>query len=341
MPTASGSYSRAVAGGSSRRTTSRQMIWPRCFHRDRRSRRCLPAKAARMLGWQQMPLLDARRFRSRQPAALASVLLLWVPTSQAEVVHVSGEARCLRTDLIQPKDMDRRRAMIVVMRSGAPRESVAAVVERVKDLGFQAHLSEGQERTIIGVIGDERPVAENVFRMMQDVEKVVRILRPFKLASATFTVRAPSCPLTALSWGQQVIVMAGRARWKAASNSWKRRMPSKRQGHTSYGVGCSSAHVALQLPGVGHAGLKCWQRSKSGWAGGDQRGDGAGAGILLMARYADILQVGTRNMQNYNLLHAGGGGQAGVAQAGMMSRWRNCSCRRNISSPRQLPGDAV
>ena len=76
--------------------------------------------------------------------------------------------------------------MIVVMRRGAPRESIDRVMERVTELGFRPHLSVGAETAIIGVIGDERPLNENVFRMMDDVEKVVRILKPFKLASRDF-----------------------------------------------------------------------------------------------------------------------------------------------------------
>ena len=73
--------------------------------------------------------------------------------------------------------------MIIVMRRGTDQVQVQTIVDRVKELGFQAHLSVGEERTIIGVIGDERYLNENLFILMTGVEKVVRILSPYKLAS--------------------------------------------------------------------------------------------------------------------------------------------------------------
>ncbi len=76
--------------------------------------------------------------------------------------------------------------MIVVMRMGATEEEIQAVVARVESMGFRAHLSRGQERTIIGIIGDERPVSPNGLLLLDGVEKVMPVLRPFKLASREF-----------------------------------------------------------------------------------------------------------------------------------------------------------
>jgi 3-deoxy-7-phosphoheptulonate synthase len=99
------------------------------------------------------------------------------------------------------------------LRSGASREQIRAVVDKVNEVGYRAHLSAGQERTIIGVIGDERPLNETVFRAMDGVEKVVRILRPFKLASRDFH---PDDTIVSINGvevgGPQVAMMAGRAR---------------------------------------------------------------------------------------------------------------------------------
>jgi len=212
--------------------------------------------------------------------------------------------------------------MIVVMRSGAPKESVAAVVERVKDLGFQAHLSQGQERTIIGVIGDERPVSENVFRLMQDVEKVVRILRPFKLASRDFHPSDTVVPINDHSvGGQQVIVMAG----PCAVESREQLL------ETAYAVKEAGAHILrggvfkprtspYSFQGVGVPGLEMLAQVKEETGLAVISEVMAPEQVSLMAQYADILQVGTRNMQNYSLLHAlGEAGKPVLLKRGMMS----------------------
>ena len=76
--------------------------------------------------------------------------------------------------------------MIVVMKHHATDEEIAGVVQHIESLGFRAHLSQGEERTIIGVIGDERPVEPEHFELLAGVERAVRILHPFKLASRDF-----------------------------------------------------------------------------------------------------------------------------------------------------------
>ncbi|MBN1402438.1 MAG: 3-deoxy-7-phosphoheptulonate synthase, partial [Anaerolineae bacterium] len=100
--------------------------------------------------------------------------------------------------------------MIVVMRRQASRQEIQTVVDRVNSMGFKAHLSTGEERTIIGVIGDERPVNESVFRLLEGVEKVVRILKPYKLAGRDFHPHDTVVPINGTSvGGTHVTVMAG------------------------------------------------------------------------------------------------------------------------------------
>ncbi|HEX9115424.1 MAG TPA: 3-deoxy-7-phosphoheptulonate synthase, partial [Anaerolineae bacterium] len=76
--------------------------------------------------------------------------------------------------------------MIIVMKHSASAAQIAFVVNRVETEGFHAHLSQGTERTIIGVVGDDRPVEPHLFELLDGVENVVRILQPFKLASRDF-----------------------------------------------------------------------------------------------------------------------------------------------------------
>src|SRR3989304_4255032 len=74
-------------------------------------------------------------------------------------------------------------AMIIVMKTRATTAQVSAVVTRVESMGYRVHLSQGEETTIIGVIGDDRPIYRTQFELLDGVEKTVPILKPFKLAS--------------------------------------------------------------------------------------------------------------------------------------------------------------
>ena len=100
--------------------------------------------------------------------------------------------------------------MIIVMRMGASPEEIQNVVDRVNEIGFRTHLSQGEERTIIGVIGDERPVDKDSLARMQGVERIVPILRPFKLASRDFQPHDTLIDINGHTvGGQQITVMAG------------------------------------------------------------------------------------------------------------------------------------
>jgi 3-deoxy-7-phosphoheptulonate synthase len=76
--------------------------------------------------------------------------------------------------------------MIIVMKRSASAAEIGAVVNQVTANGYRPHLSQGTERTIIGVVGDDRPLKPELFELLDGVENVVRILQPFKLASRDF-----------------------------------------------------------------------------------------------------------------------------------------------------------
>ncbi|MEK7341472.1 MAG: 3-deoxy-7-phosphoheptulonate synthase, partial [Candidatus Binatota bacterium] len=76
--------------------------------------------------------------------------------------------------------------MIVVLKPGLSQDEIHKVVERIESFGLRAHLSEGKERTIIGAIGDERLLADQTLESFPGVEKVLPILKPYKLVSREF-----------------------------------------------------------------------------------------------------------------------------------------------------------
>ena len=101
--------------------------------------------------------------------------------------------------------------MIIVLKAGASEADIEDVSRRVRDLGFKTHLSRGEERTIIGVVGDDRAKEQLLaLQALDSVENVVRILQPFKLASReahpeSTQFRIHGVPIG----GKQIVVMAG------------------------------------------------------------------------------------------------------------------------------------
>jgi 3-deoxy-7-phosphoheptulonate synthase len=81
---------------------------------------------------------------------------------------------------------EEKTAMMIIMKADATKEQVAVVIERIEFFGLGAHLSEGEERTVIGAIGDGRPVQQELFLHMPGVDRVLPISRPYKLASREF-----------------------------------------------------------------------------------------------------------------------------------------------------------
>ena len=100
--------------------------------------------------------------------------------------------------------------MVIVMQHGASAKQISAVVARVESMGYRAHLVQGEERTIIGVIGDDRPIDRTNFETLDGVDKTIPILKPFKLASRDMHPQDSIVSLDGVKiGGPQVIIMAG------------------------------------------------------------------------------------------------------------------------------------
>jgi 3-deoxy-7-phosphoheptulonate synthase len=212
--------------------------------------------------------------------------------------------------------------MIVVMRRGASQENVQAVVERVKELGFRPHLSVGEERTIIGVIGDERTLNENVFRLMEGVEKVVRILKPYKLASRDFHPHDTIVPINDISIGdKRVVIIAGPCAVESREQILETAQAVKEAGAHILRAGAFKPRTSpYSFQGLGQKGLELLAEAKAKTGLAVVTEVMAPELVPVVAACADILQVGTRNMQNFSLLHAvGESGKPVLLKRGMMS----------------------
>ncbi|MFN2589282.1 MAG: 3-deoxy-7-phosphoheptulonate synthase [Actinomycetota bacterium] len=199
--------------------------------------------------------------------------------------------------------------MVIVMNAHATDREIDPVSERIGELGFQAHLSRGSERTIIGVIGDERPVEPEVFEALPGVERVVRILHPAKLASRDFHPddRVIELANGARIGGRAVAVMAGPCAVESREQVDRAADAVHAAGVRILRGGAFKPRTSpYSFQGLGEKGLLLLREVA------DERGMAVITEVIspqdvpLVAQHADVLQVGARNMANYSLLNAVG-----------------------------------
>lgn len=212
--------------------------------------------------------------------------------------------------------------MIIVMKLGATDKEISDVVKRLEDLGFRAHLSKGVERSIVGLIGDERPLSPESLELLPGVEKVMRVLHPFKLASRDFK---PEDTVISLNGeeigGQKVVVMAGPCAVESREQMREVAWAVKETGVRILRGGAFKPRTSpYSFQGLGEEGLEILAEIKEETGLAIVTEAMAPEQVPLVARYADILQIGTRNMQNFSLLHAvGKSGMPVLLKRGMMS----------------------
>jgi len=198
--------------------------------------------------------------------------------------------------------------MIIVMRRGASAEEIEGVIERVERLGFKAHLSRGEERTIIGLIGDERSVVPDALGLWPGVEKVLPILRPFKLASRDFHPKDTVIRINGVDIGGKAIaVMAGPCAVESEEQIMATAREVQKAGVRILRGGAFKPRTSpYSFQGLGERGLELLGQVRQTLGMAVITEVVAPEDVPLVVRYADILQVGARNVQNYRLLDAVG-----------------------------------
>ncbi len=212
--------------------------------------------------------------------------------------------------------------MIIVMKRDATTQEISSVVARVESLGFRVHLSQGEERTIIGVIGDERPVDRTLFELMDGVEKTVPILQPFKLASRDFKKEKTVIAVNGTRiGGDKIAVMAGPCAVESREQILETAQAVKEAGATILRGGAYKPRTSpYSFQGLGLKGLELLAEAREATGLRIITEAMTPEAVPLVSQYADILQIGARNMQNYALLHAVGESQKPVLlKRGMMS----------------------
>jgi 3-deoxy-7-phosphoheptulonate synthase len=212
--------------------------------------------------------------------------------------------------------------MIIVMEHGATEAQIAKVAGRVEQMGCKAHLSEGEERVIVGVIGDVRALDRDQIERMAGVERTVSILRPFKLAGRDFHPCDTVITLNGLKiGGEHLIVMAGPCAVESREQLLTAARAVKEAGaHILRGGAFKPRSSPYSFQGLGEDGLRLLAEAREETGLPVVTEVMAPEQISLVAAYADILQIGSRNMHNYSLLHAAGeSGHPVMLKRGMMS----------------------
>jgi len=212
--------------------------------------------------------------------------------------------------------------MVIVMKHNATAEEIGGMVQHIEAMGFRAHLSQGEERAIIGVIGNERPIEPEHFELFPGVERAVRILHPFKLASRDFHPEDSVIRINGVSvGGNQVIVMAGPCSVESRDQLMETAAAVKEAGaHVLRGGAFKPRTSPYAFQGLGLKGLELLREARDQFQLPIVTEVVSPQDVTLVAQYADILQIGARNTQNFALLAAVGEMQKPVLlKRGLMS----------------------
>ncbi len=202
--------------------------------------------------------------------------------------------------------------MIIVMNTHATQEDISAVTHRVEELGLQAHLIGGEERTIVGVVGlPLPPTLDEVFDALPGVDRVVRITSKFKLAGWDFHPQKTIIPLGEVTIGGEALTMiAGPCSVESREQTLTTAHAVRAQGATILRGGAYKPRTSpYEFRGLGERGLEILAEARAQTGLKLITEVMTPADVATVGHYTDIFQIGARNAQNYLLLEAVG--QAG------------------------------
>jgi 3-deoxy-7-phosphoheptulonate synthase len=198
--------------------------------------------------------------------------------------------------------------MFLTLKPGTTKQGIEELVKKIEELGFQAHISEGAERTVVGVIGENAIAAKEVFEGFFTVESITPISKPYKLVSREFKKEDTIVKIGNVSiGGKDIVVMAGPCSVEKEDLLLSIANSVKRAGAKVLRGGAFKPRTSpYSFQGLGEKGLKFLAKAKRE------------TGLLvvteamniqqvgLVSRYADIIQIGARNVQNFELLKEAG-----------------------------------
>jgi len=204
--------------------------------------------------------------------------------------------------------------MMIIMKANATPQQVEHVIEHVKAAGLSVHLSQGVEATIIGAIGETHNIPMERFEGLDGVDIVQRITQPYKLASRQFHPENSVQSLDEFTvGGDEIVIFAGPCSVESRSQIMETAQAVKEAGASALRGGVFKPRTSpYSFQGLGEEGLEYLAEAR------EKTGLPIVVEIMsqvqvdLMVKYVDVLQVGARNMQNFNLLRAIGETRASV-----------------------------
>lgn len=195
--------------------------------------------------------------------------------------------------------------MIVEMRRGATTDEVDGVVQRAESLGLNVQLNLGTDKTVVAILGSNTgQLSTDTFAVLPGVESITRIMKPYKLASREFKAEDSLVSVSGIEIGSdRIVVMAGPCAVESEEQLAKAAKVVKEAGACILRGGAFKPRTSpFSFQGMKKAGLELLGRIK------EQFGIPVITEVVdphdvsLVSKYADILQIGSRNMQNYPLL---------------------------------------
>lgn len=196
--------------------------------------------------------------------------------------------------------------MIVVMKPGSTQENIAAVVNKIETAGLRTHLSQGEEVTIVGVIGDKKIIANLELEMLEGVDKTVRITEKYKLVSRDFHPEDTIIDAGGVKiGGKEIVVMAGPCAVESLEQLREAAQTVKACGAKFLRGGAFKPRTSpYDFQGFGVEGLKLLRKVADEFDLRVVTEIVDKDDLEFFCEYADVLQVGARNMQNFQMLKA-------------------------------------
>jgi len=194
--------------------------------------------------------------------------------------------------------------MLVVLRAGHTEQELEGLLQRLEQSGFVGHVSRGVERTVVGVVGQTFPELRDMLAVVPGVEEVIPISKPYKLCSREFQPVSTTIKVgDVVIGGDEVVVIAGPCAVETEQQVMDTARAVKAAGASILRGGAFKPSTSpYHFRGLGKIGLEILAQAR------EETGLPLITEVLtpgeveLVARYADILQIGTRNMQNFVLL---------------------------------------
>jgi 3-deoxy-7-phosphoheptulonate synthase len=198
--------------------------------------------------------------------------------------------------------------MIVVMKEGAAENDIDYVVARAGSLGLKTHISFSAGQTLIGLQGNLQALNPAALSGLRGVARVVPMRRPFRLASRDFKTEKTVIAIHGCEvGGNEIVVIAGPCSVESKNQLMDTAWAVKKAGARLLRGGAFKPRTSpYSFQGLGEEGLKLLAQARKETGLGIVTEVMSPEQVSLVSKYADVLQIGTRNMQNYALLHAVG-----------------------------------